>query len=1140
MDQKEVAEFVLNLKERSKNCDEFFNTFHSINPAVTLNFAKNLWRIIETMSGGKREKKPQRRKESSRNLNQNKADTKNNNENMTNQNQNHGGQNRSQSQQHHQQPQYGEQKNEDRSRNRHRGRDQNSRDRGRDRDRGRSSHYDRNGGGDRRKHGSDRRGHQEQNNQLDDVPQKGKVYKGIVARVQDNGFFAKINGIRGHPEGLVPRNLIDPDNNMPVVRNYVKQNDEVWLVLVSGQRNKLLFSMTAVDQKTGIDRFAHTRNKPSAATLRNTSTKAMFGHIDNQSSNSSLGKRHLGDDSGKPRKRRKRVRDDQDLWMDKQIAQSGVFYQREPLDDGDDGQGVFGYHSSSDEQAELDIEINEEEPEFLKGQTFMAEDLDSVKVVKNPDGSMYHSAMIQSALAVERRDLRLMTEKHTADEVPSMDKVKQDPIAKASDRGLTYQDLVRVGKKANTISAFRAASASNVSFGKRITQTMKEQRDGLPIYKLKQELLHAVEENDMLIVVGQTGSGKTTQMTQYLEEAGYCANGRIGCTQPRRVAAMSVAKRVAEEYGCRVGQEIGYSIRFEDQTSHQTIVKYMTDGMLLREALADDSLNNYSVIILDEAHERTIFTDVLFALTKACTTRRNATKGAKKLKLIITSATLDAEGFSKYFCGCPIFTIPGRMFPVKIMYAKQAEPDYVDEALITAMNIHLSEPAGDILIFLTGKEEIDNACETLFDRIRRLKDAPPIIILPVYSALPHEQQTRIFEPAPIGERKCIIATNIAEASLTINGIYYVIDPGFVKQQVYNPKRRMNALKIVPISQNSANQRAGRAGRTGPGQCYRLYSQSAYKNEMFKSAVPEIQRTNIGNVVLMLKAMGIGDILAFDFMDKPNQATLIAAMHDLYKLGALDDEGLLTRHGRTMAEFPLDPPMSKVLMQSVDLKCTDEALTVISMLQAENIFTRPKDEQAAADSKKAKFNQPEGDQLSYLEVYRQWTENNFNSAWCRKNFVNAKAMRKAQDVRKQLVAIMDRYNLKMTSCRGRFEQVQKAVIAGFFQNIAKKDITEGYKTLKDSQPCYIHPSSSLFHQQPQWVLFSHLLETSREYMRECMSIEPGWLVELAPRHYKKTEITEISRRKRRERIEPLYKHGEQDGSWRISRVVYRDK
>ena len=320
---------------------------------------------------------------------------------------------------------------------------------------------------------------------------------------------------------------------------------------------------------------------------------------------------------------------------------------------------------------------------------------------------------------------------------------------------------------------------------------------------------------------------------------------------------------MAEEFGCQLGQEIGYTIRFEDCTSPSTLIKYMTDGMLMREYLADNNLSKYIAIMLDEAHERTIHTDVLFGLLKQLLKKR------EDFKLIVTSATLDAEKFSRYFFDCPIFTIPGRTFPVEILYCKEPEPDYVEATLITIMQIHLSEPAGDILVFLTGQEEIDTCAEILYGRMKALGDlAPELIILPVYGALPSEMQSRIFEPAPPGTRKCIIATNIAEASLTIDGIYYVVDPGFCKQKVFNSKLGMDSLVVSPISAASARQRAGRAGRTGPGKCYRLYTEAAYVNEMMPSSVPEIQRTNLGNVVLQLKAMGINDLLGFDFMDPP--------------------------------------------------------------------------------------------------------------------------------------------------------------------------------------------------------------------------------------------------------------------------------
>ncbi|KAH1000377.1 hypothetical protein HUJ04_000290 [Dendroctonus ponderosae] len=327
--------------------------------------------------------------------------------------------------------------------------------------------------------------------------------------------------------------------------------------------------------------------------------------------------------------------------------------------------------------------------------------------------------------------------------------------------------------------------------------------------------------------------------------------------------------------------------------------RYMTDGMLLRECLMDLDLKGYAVVMLDEAHERTIHTDVLFGLLKQAVTKR------PELKLIVTSATLDAVKFSQYFFEAPIFTIPGRTFPVEVLYTKEPETDYLDASLITVMQIHLREPPGDILLFLTGQEEIDTACEILYERMKSLgPEVPELIILPVYSALPSEMQTRIFDPAPPGSRKVVIATNIAETSLTIDGIFYVVDPGFVKQKVYNSKTGMDSLVVTPISQAQAKQRAGRAGRTGPGKCYRLYTERAYRDEMLPTPVPEIQRTNLATTVLQLKTMGINDLLHFDFMDAPPVESLIMALEQLHSLSALDDEGLLTRLGRRVSSLTL--------------------------------------------------------------------------------------------------------------------------------------------------------------------------------------------------------------------------------------------
>lgn len=618
-------------------------------------------------------------------------------------------------------------------------------------------------------------------------------------------------------------------------------------------------------------------------------------------------------------------------------------------------------------------------------------------------------------------------------------------------------------------------------------------------------------------------------MTQYLSELGLCRNKKvIGCTQPRRVAAVSVAKRVAEEFGCTLGDEVGYSIRFEDMTSPETQIKYMTDGMLMREYLADNDLNRYTALILDEAHERTIHTDVLFGLLKDLLKRR-----PNDFKLIVTSATLDAEKFSNYFFACPIFTIPGRTFPVEILYTKEPEADYLDAALITVMQIHLSEPAGDILVFLTGQEEIDTCCETLYTRLQALGDlAPELIILPVYSALPSEMQSRIFEPAPKGSRKCVVATNIAEASLTIDGIYYVIDPGFSKQKAFNAKLGMDSLVVTPISQASARQRAGRAGRTGPGKAYRLYTEAAFKNEMLPTNIPEIQRTNLGNVVLQLKAMGINDLLGFDFMDPPPVATLIGAMENLNALGALDDEGLLTRIGRKMAEFPLEPNLSKMLLLSVDLGCSDEILIITSLLSVENPFFRPKDKQAQADMRKAKFHAGEGDHLTLLQVYRGWEAAKCSNPWCFENFIQARSMKRAQDVRKQLVSIMDRYKLDLLSCGKDYTTICKAITAGFFNHAAKRDPQEGYRTLVDQNPVYIHPSSALFNKNPEWVIYHELVLTTKEYMRNIMVIDAKWLIELAPGFYKRADPNKMTKAKRMQKIEPLHDRFNPKDAWRL--------
>eukprot|EP00727_Mastigamoeba_balamuthi_P000424 m51a1_g10379 putative probable pre-mrna-splicing factor atp-dependent rna helicase-like (1156) ;mRNA; f:25269-30444 len=951
---------------------------------------------------------------------------------------------------------------------------------------------------------------------VDDEPVEGKIYEGKarrprprgVSNIMEFGAFVALEGVRGRREGLVHASQISTAR-VAHPSDALKRGQHVWVKVKRLIGTKISLSMREADQRTGEDLV------PASVSLRRVDESRSNPMAPADKPASSLA-------AQEPRRPVKRMTSPE-LWEWKQLQAAGVVDVRD--DPAYDEQ--LGLSAEVELDEEFDIDLRTEEPAFLRGQTHLLEAQSPVKVVANPDGSMVHAASNQAMLARERRDMREQQRNQMLDD---LNRLWEDPMPAPGDRHIA-QELRGVGQGEYEMPEWKKESlGKNVRFGHFSKLPIKDQRARLPIWGLRNELVRAVTDNQVLVVIGETGSGKTTQMTQFLAEAGFTTRGRIGCTQPRRVAAMSVAKRVAEEFGCRLGQEVGYAIRFEDCTSPETKIKYMTDGMLLRECLVDTDLGQYSVVILDEAHERTVHTDVLFGLMKAAVKRRQG------LKLIITSATLDAEKFSAYFFDCPIFTIPGRTYPVEVLYAKEPETDYLDAALITVMQIHLSEPRGDILVFLTGQEEIDTACQILYDRMKALgPTVPELIILPIYSALPSEVQTRIFEPAPEGARKCVIATNIAETSITIDGIFYVVDPGFVKQNVYNPRLGMDALVVCPISQACAKQRQGRAGRTGPGKCFRLYTESAFRNEMLPTTVPEIQRTNLGNTVLMLKAMGINELLEFDFMDPPTPQTLLTALHQLYTLGSLDEEGLLTKLGRKMAEFPLEPPLSKMLITSSELGCADEALTVVAMLSVQNVWYRPREKQAQADQKRAKFFQTEGDHLTLLAVYQAWKNSKFSNPWCYENFIQARAMRRAQDVRKQLLTIMDRYRLEVASCGRNYNLVRKAITSGFFSHAAKKEPQEGYKTVAETQTVYIHPASALFHKNPEWVIYHELVLTTKEYMREVLAVDPRWLIELAPNYFVAADPTKLSRRKRQEKLEPLFDRYAQDqNAWRLSK------
>ncbi|KAL6719128.1 DEAH-box ATP-dependent RNA helicase prp22 [Lecanora helva] len=971
--------------------------------------------------------------------------------------------------------------------------------------------------------------------EIDDAPKIFKIYDGRISGVKDFGVFVDVLGVRGRASGLVHVSLMQEGARVNHPSDLVSQGQPVKVKVVSIQMGnkgpRIGLSMKEVDQVTGRDLLPQKRLASGANMERLDGMGPETDSSDRYGNLTSAVPVIEGDMNGRATRQKKRMTSPE-RWEIKQLIASGAISALDYPDIDEEYNATLVGEGDFEEEEDVDIEVKEEEPPFLAGQTKQSLELSPIRVVKAPDGSMNRAAMAGTSLAKERRDLRQQEAQDKAAEQASsvdLNAQWQDPMV-APDQRKFASDLRNPQglKPPDAIPEWKRVTSREQPLGKRTSMSIQQQRESLPVYKFRKQLLDAVHENQLLIVVGDTGSGKTTQLTQYLAEAGFANDGIIGCTQPRRVAAMSVAKRVAEEVGCKLGQEVGYTIRFEDCTSPDTKIKYMTDGMLEREVLLDPNLRKYTVIMLDEAHERTISTDVLFGLLKKTLKRR------PDLKVIVTSATLDADKFSEYFNKCPIFTIPGRTYPVEIMYSREPESDYLDAALVTVMQIHLTEPPGDILVFLTGQEEIDTSCEILYERMKALgPNVPELIILPVYSALPSEMQSKIFEPAPPGSRKVVIATNIAETSITIDQIYYVIDPGFVKQNAYDPKLGMDSLVVTPISQAQAKQRAGRAGRTGPGKCFRLYTEAAFQSEMLPTSIPEIQRQNLSHTILMLKAMGINDLLHFDFMDPPPTNTMLTALEELYALSALDDEGLLTRLGRKMADFPMEPALAKVLIYSVDMGCSEEILSIVAMLSVQTVFYRPKEKQQQADQKKAKFHDPHGDHLTLLNVYNGWKNSKFSTPWCFENFVQARSLKRAQDVRQQLVSIMERYKHQVISCGRNTMKVRQALCSGFFRNAARKDPQEGYKTLIEGTPVYLHPSSALFGKPAEHVIFHTLVLTTKEYMQSTTAIEPKWLVDAAPTFFKVAATDRLSKRKKAERIQPLHNRFATEDDWRLS-------
>ncbi|KAL3448830.1 P-loop containing nucleoside triphosphate hydrolase protein [Aspergillus insuetus] len=667
--------------------------------------------------------------------------------------------------------------------------------------------------------------------------------------------------------------------------------------------------------------------------------------------------------------------------------------------------------------------------------------------------------------------------------------------------------------------------ASELNVGTSFIPSLYKPPSLLPIARHKEALLYLVEAYPVTIVVGQTGSGKTTQLPQYLDQAGWCADGKaIAVTQPRRVAATTVAARVAEEMRCNLGEDVGYSIRFEDQTSDSTRIKFLTDGMLLREALVDPLLSRYSVIMVDEAHERSLSTDILLGILKKIMKQR------PELRIVVSSATLQAEDFLRFFAGGEfqqdpdgeiggsvgrIISLEGRMYPVDMLYLESPAEDYVERSVKTVFDIHLQEGEGDILVFLTGRDEIETAIQLMSERCATLHPkAQALQPLPLYAGLTTDQQMYVFEPAGENTRKVVVSTNIAEASVTINGIVYVIDCGFAKLRAYNPSTGIETLTAVPISKAAAVQRAGRAGRTKPGKCFRLYTQQAYE-QLPEATIPEIQRSNLAPVIMQLKALGIDNIVRFDFLTSPPADLVIRSFELLYSLGAVDDYAKLTKPlGMRMAELAVEPMMAKVLLSAQSFGCLSEILTIAAMVSLQGaVWVQHDGDKRSSESTRRKFAVEEGDHLTYLNVYQAFvTKGKKDSKWCRNNLLNYRSLSRAVSIRAQLKRYLERFGIKADESLASqsrpvdlakpAEQIQRCLTTGYFAHAARMQPDGTFKTVSGGITLHAHPSSLMFNRKADWVIFHEILQTGdKTYIRDITKIEKSYLLEYAPNYYK---------------------------------------
>ncbi|KAF8200157.1 P-loop containing nucleoside triphosphate hydrolase protein [Pholiota molesta] len=636
-------------------------------------------------------------------------------------------------------------------------------------------------------------------------------------------------------------------------------------------------------------------------------------------------------------------------------------------------------------------------------------------------------------------------------------------------------------------------------------------RKTLPVFAQMDEFLQIFNDNQIIVMVGEPGSGKSTQIPQFVafSDLPHMKEKMVVCTQPRRVAAMSIAMRVADEMDVQLGRHVGYSTRFEDMAEPgTTFLKYTTDDVLLQEAVNDPFLERYSTIILDEAHDRALATDILISLLKPIVHKR------KDLKVIIISATLEeALKFQKHFSirsnmQAPLFRISSRSHPVEVLYTQEPEPDYIEAAIRTTMMIHRSEEPGDILLFLTAEEEIEEVCRKLrleaYDCFinKDPSSVGPLVCIPLYPSLsPQQVQQRIFDPSPADitggspRRKVVISTDIAQTLLPIDGI------------VYNPRVRVVSRLVSPISKASAQQRTACAGRTRPGKCFRLYPEKDFMSQLEERTHPELLRSNLSSTVLQMLKVGIKDLVTCDYVDAPAIETLMRALELLNYLAALDDDGNLTPLGGMMSEFPLDPQLTKLLIISPKFGCSHEILTIAAMMSVPDIWLRPYSAttwlREEADAAKARLTIPDSDHLTLLNVYNQYDCNRHDKNWALNNYLSLRVLQQADSMRDKLKCIMERRGIEFVTAsakRNMVDSILQALVCGFFMQVAHKEDEHGhYLTVKDNQLVTLHPSCGLV-RDPEWVLFNEFILTTRPYLRTVSEVKAEWLTAYAGNYF----------------------------------------